>query len=116
MGGEFYAGGVQRYQREGGSRQEKTVQFPAKTFGQKLEELRAGDAAEIARKYKFGQSVEALLSRHNQDTDALTEEVCVEFLKRNPEYTGYHPALVRAVAEELVIEKNAQESRESNLQ
>lgn len=107
--GEFYSGGAERHYREGGSLQENSVQFPAKSFEKKLEELRAGDAAEIARKYKFGRVVEELLKTHS--IKDLTPTVCEEFLFSNPEFSEYHPALVRAVAEEIEIERMAQKDR-----
>lgn len=106
--GEFFKGGMQHYRRAGAP-QDK-IELPRKGFEEKLHELRAGDAAEVARKYAFGKDVESLLSRHNQDPAELSEGVCAEFLQQNQRYQGYHPALVRAVAEEITAQKQAEET------
>lgn len=97
-GGEFYTGGVKRFEREG-LPTPSGVQFPAKGFEDKLLELRANHAAEIVRKYRFGEAVKALVARYEGDLDQLTEEVCTKFIEGNPDFSSYHPALVRAVAE-----------------
>lgn len=105
--GEFYTGGIQRFQREGYPTP-NGVEFPSKDFQEKLEQLRAGDAAEIARKYKLGKAVEELLQQYS--ATELTPVICERFLFENQEFSEYHPALVRAVAEEIEIERNAQEA------
>ncbi len=105
--GELYAGGMRRFQREGYPAP-KGVELPRKDFEQKLEELRAGEAAEIARKYKIGKVVEDLLNEHS--IDEFTPELCEEFVRTHQEFAGYHPALIRAVAEEIMIERNAQDA------
>lgn len=107
--GKYYAGGVQRFFKEGSSPQEKSVEFSKKPFQLKLEQLRDGDAKEIAEKYEIGRLVDDLLSRYNRNPEALTEEVCTDFLKNTPGYEGYDPALVRAVAEEIEIKRRAEE-------
>lgn len=110
-GEEFYSGGVSRFNREGSSLQEQSIQFPAKGFQEKLEQLRAGDAVEIARKYKFGRAVTEYLKDH--PIEELDQDGCIEFLLVNPEFKDYHPALVRAVAEEIEVDRVAQEKFES---
>lgn len=111
--GEFYAGGVQRFQREGGSRQEKTVKFPDKDFDRKHQELIAnGSAEEIARKYKLGRDLAELL--RNRTIEEFTPEFCEEFVRNNPDFNGYHPALILAVAEAIVADQEAQDVIEKN--
>ncbi len=105
--GELYTGGMRRFQREGYPTP-KGVELPHKNFQEKLEELRAGDAAEIARKYHFGEVITQLLETH--DIEDLTPEVCEKFIYENQKFSGYHPALVRAVAEEITKEKRAREA------
>lgn len=110
--GEFYIGGMKRFQREGYPTP-NGVEFPSKDFQDKLEQLRAGDAAEIARKYQFGKVIEEFLKTHS--IEELTPVVCERFLFENPAFSEYHPALVRAVAEEIEIEKNTQEAQKKYL-
>lgn len=109
--GNFYSGGIKRFNREGESLQEQSIQFPARSFQDKLEQLRTGDAVEIARKYKFGRAVTEYLKDH--PIEELDQDGCIEFLLVNPEFKDYHPALVRAVAEEIEVDRVAQEKFES---
>ncbi|MBP9727964.1 MAG: hypothetical protein KBD27_01155 [Candidatus Moranbacteria bacterium] len=106
--GQYYSGGKERFDRERISPQEN-IQLPPKGFGEKLEQLRAGDAAEIARKYEFGRVVAKLLETH--DISELTPAFCEQFLFTNDKFSEYHPALVLAVAEEIEIQKNAEEAQ-----
>ncbi len=108
--GKFYAGGVQRFSREGSSLQERSIKFDQSPFLLKLEQLRAGNAKEIAEKYEIGRLVDDLLSDHDRDPGLLTEDICTDFLNRNPGFEGYHPALVRAVAEEIEVKRRAKEA------
>ena len=108
--GKFYAGGPKRFFREGSSVQEQAVEFNQSPFNLKLEQLRAGNAKEIAEKYEIGKLVDDLLSEHNRDPELLTEDVCVDFLNKNPRFSAYHPALVRAVAEEIEVTRRAEEA------
>ena len=105
--GEFYGGGIRRFQKEEYPAP-KGVELPRKGFEEKLEELRAGEAAEIARKYKIGKVIDGLLNDHS--IEEFTSDFCEEFVRRNSEFSGYHPALVRAVAEEIMAERNAQDT------
>ena len=66
-----------------------------------------GAAEEIARKYKLGRDIAELLKTH--EIDLLTPEFCKDFVENNPDYNGYHPALVRAVAEAIVADQEAEE-------
>lgn len=109
--GQYYSGGSERFIREGASLQEQSVQFPTKNFQEKLEELRTGDAVEFARKYKFGRTVAEYIKDH--PIEELDEAECKNFLSANPEFKDYHPALVRAVAEEIEVDRTAQEAYES---
>ncbi|MDP3957468.1 MAG: hypothetical protein Q8Q10_03140 [bacterium] len=110
-GEDYYSGGIRRFDREGSSLQEQAIHFPARGFQEKLEQLRTGDAIEIARKYKFGRIVTEYLKDHA--IEDLDETECKEFLRVNPDFKDYHPALVRAVAEEIEVDKRAQEAHES---
>jgi hypothetical protein len=110
IGGKFHENAIGRFYREGGSEQEKKVQFPAVGFMEKLEQLRTGDAVEIARKYRFGRAVAEYLKSNSMED--LDEAGCNLFLMENPDFKDYHPALVRAVAEEITVDNLAGEARE----
>ena len=103
--GEFYQGGMERFQREGYP-SPRNVEFPGITFEKKLEQLRvSGDAEKIVEKYEFAKIVEKLLQTHplGELHDAA---FCEAFLFKYPEFSEYHPALVLAVAEEIEKRKN----------
>ncbi|MDP2838140.1 MAG: hypothetical protein Q8O53_02585 [Candidatus Moranbacteria bacterium] len=105
--GELYAGGMQRFQREGYPTP-RGVEFPSEGFEEKLEQLRAGDAAKIAvKKYKIVDVVKEFLKTHT--TSDLDKVTCEKLLFSN-NLEDNHPALVRAIAEELEIERLAKEA------
>lgn len=84
-GGEFYAGGAQRFQKEG-QPAPKGVEFPARGFEEKLHELKVNGAAEVVSQYRFGEAVKALLLQLEGDLNRLTEEECRRFIEQNPDF------------------------------
>lgn len=111
--GEFYQGGMDRFQKEGYPTP-RNVEFPSVTFEQKLEQLRAGGAAEIAEKYDFGRAIAELLKTHSLD-ELRDPAFCEAFLFKYPKFSEYHPALVLAVAEEIKIGQNTEEAHRKKL-
>lgn len=99
-GGEFYAGGVRRFQKDD-KPVPRGIEFPAWGFEEKLHELKVNGAAEVVSQYRFGEAVKALLLQFEGDSDRLTEDECRRFIEQNPDFSSYHPALVRAVAEKF---------------
>ncbi|QQR78574.1 MAG: hypothetical protein IPJ68_05910 [Candidatus Moraniibacteriota bacterium] len=108
--GAFYSGGMHRFEKEEHPAP-KGVELAQKDYDQKLGELRAGNAAEVVRKYKIGKVVEDLLNHYT--IDDFTPEFCEEFVRTHEEVSDCHPALIRAVAEEIMKERDAQDTRRS---
>ncbi len=106
----LYSGGINTFQRKGYPTPEG-IEFPMTDYHTKLEQLRVGGAAEIVKNRKFGNLVAELLKTHS--IKELDEASCKQFLLDNPEFKDYHPALVRATAEDLELERLAEKSEKN---
>lgn len=105
----FKGVGTESYKGSGGlsSQERQVLKEQGKTsFEQQKEKLMEG-AKIVVKNHEFVQLVTALLKKHGDDLNNLTEDVCQTFLDRNPDLPYDEPGMVYDVAAIIAKRKSS---------